>query len=70
VVEAKVLMYLQVMVEKVGVLLARLELAVLMGIMMYNLTQLLLFREQVITLVLVEVEHPAVVMLGVKVDLE
>ena len=63
-------MYLQVMVEKVGVLLDRLEVGVLMGIMMYNLIQLLLFREQVITLVLVEVEHPAVVMLGVNVDLE
>ena len=67
-VEDRALIHPQVMVEKVGVLVDRLELVVRMGIMMYNLIQVVLCREQVITLVLVEVEHPVVVMLGVKVD--
>jgi len=71
VVEAKVLIHLQVRVEKVVELVDKLLLllVVLMGIIMHNLIQLHHFLGQVITLEVVEVVHHPAVMLGVQVDL-
>tara|TARA_R100000008_G_scaffold14548_1_gene7078 strand:+ start:501 stop:713 length:213 start_codon:yes stop_codon:yes gene_type:complete len=67
-VEAKVVL-LMVLVERVVLLVDRLVVMVTMGIILHNPIQPLLFLELVIILVLGVVEHLAVLIKEVRVDL-